>query len=89
MLDLRFIKENSEAVQGNVQNRYMSADVDAVVRLYDKRNELISSIDELRQKRNDNSKQMKGKMPDNQRQQLIEEGKQLKQNIARLEEPLQ
>jgi seryl-tRNA synthetase len=89
MLDLRFIKENSDAVKENIRNRYMSADVNGVVSLYDKRNELIASIDELRQQRNENAKQMKGKMPDDKRQQLIEEGKKLKQDIAGLEATLQ
>ncbi len=89
MLDLRFIKENSDAVKENIQNRYMSADVDGVVALYDKRNELIASIDDLRQQRNENAKQMKGKMPDDKRQELIEDGKKLKQDIAGLEETLQ
>lgn len=89
MLDLRFIKENIDAVKTNIQDRYMTADVDGVVELYDKRNELIGSIDELRQQRNENAKRMKGNMPGEERQALIEEGKQLKQNIAELEETLQ
>ena len=35
MLDLKYIKENAEAVKNNVADRFMSVDVDEVLRLYD------------------------------------------------------
>lgn len=63
----------------------MSADVDAVIDLYDKRNAHIAAIDELRQKRNENAQAMKGKMEQEERQKLIDEGKRLKQEIADME----
>ena len=88
MLDLRFIKEHSDEVKKNVENRFMDADVDAVLRLYDERNELISTIDGLRQRRNENAKKMKGKMPPEERDALISEGKALKTEIAALEDTL-
>ncbi len=89
MLDLRFIKENAPAIKENIQDRYMTADVDGVVALYDQRNDLIGKIDGLRQQRNENAKKMKGKMPQEERQQLIDQGKQLKNDIASLEAQLE
>ena len=88
MLDLRFIKENADAVRKNVENRFMDADVDMVLNLYDERNELIATIDGLRQRRNENAKKMKGKMPQEEREVLIAEGKALKTEIAALEDTL-
>lgn len=85
MLDLRFIKENADAVKANVANRFMTVDVDRVIELYDRRNALITEIDALRQKRNENAKKMKGKMEQEQRTELIEEGKKLKDDIAAIE----
>jgi len=82
MLDLKYIKENAEAVKANITARYMNADVDEVIRLYDERNALITETDELRRLRNENAKAMKGKLENDERQKLITEGKRLKEAIA-------
>lgn len=82
MLDLKFIKENAEAVKANIAARFMTADVDAVLGLYDQRNALITETDELRRRRNENASSMKGKLEPEARQKLIEEGKSLKEAIA-------
>ncbi|MCG8452475.1 MAG: serine--tRNA ligase, partial [Spirochaetales bacterium] len=82
MLDLKFIKENAEAVKANIEARFMTADVDGVLRLYDQRNSLITAIDDLRRQRNENAASMKGKLEPEVRQKLIEEGKNLKEAIA-------
>jgi len=86
MLDLRFIKENTQAVKENITNRFMTADPDAVVKLYDERNAVIQDLESLRQSRNENAKKMKGKMEQEVRQALIAEGKVLKEKIAVLDE---
>lgn len=85
MLDYRFIKENLEAVKRNIADRYMNADADLVVALYDERNALLRSLEEERKKRNDNALAMKGKIDPEARALKIEEGKQLKEHIAELE----
>ena len=82
MLDLKFIKDNLEAVKENIKNRFMQVDADLVAALYDKRNALIGNIDNLRRKRNENADKMKGKMAAEERQVLVAEGKQLKEDIA-------
>ncbi len=88
MVDLKFIKENLEAVKENIRNRYMQADAELVVRLYDERNALIAQVDALRAQRNENAQKMKGKLSPEERANLIEEGKALKARIADLEEKL-
>ncbi|MBN2626007.1 MAG: serine--tRNA ligase [Spirochaetales bacterium] len=85
MLDYKFIKENLEAVKANIANRYMQADADKVVALYDKRNGFIMEIDEQRRLRNENAGKMKGPMEQEARQALIAEGKKIKDEISRLE----
>ncbi|MCQ2612888.1 MAG: serine--tRNA ligase [Treponemataceae bacterium] len=82
MLDYRFIKENLDAVKANIAARNMDADADEVVRLFDKRTELVTSLQVLQTKRNDNAKAMKGKLDDETRQKLIADGKALKEEIA-------
>ncbi len=88
MLDLKYLRDNLEAVKQNINNRFMQADADLVVKLYEERNDLITEVDKLRKNRNENAKKMKQKLPPEERDRLIEEGKQLKTEIARLEEEL-
>jgi seryl-tRNA synthetase len=88
MLDYRFITENLEAVKTNIKNRFMDADADACARLFHKRNELTTALQGAQQRRNANAAAMKGKLPDNERASLIEEGKKLKDEIAALETEL-
>ncbi len=88
MLDYRFIKENLDAVKKNIHARNMTADADLVVRLFDKRTELVTCLQSLQQKRNDNAKSMKGKLDADTRQKLIDEGKSIKEEIAQAEAAL-
>jgi seryl-tRNA synthetase len=85
MLDLKYIKENAEAVKANIAARFMTADVDEVIHLYDQRNVLITDADELRRRRNENANSMKSKLEPTDRQKLIDEGKSLKEAIAEKE----
>ena len=85
MLDYRFIKENLEAVKANIAARNMTADADAVVALFDERTRLVTSLQELQTRRNDNARSMKGKLPDDERTRLIAEGKSIKEEISRME----
>lgn len=89
MLDLRFIRENSEAVKANVAARHVEADVDRVLELYDRRNETIQEIEKLRRARNENAEAMKRKPSQEERERLIEEGKELKGRLPELEQRLQ
>ena len=88
MLDIKFIKENVEAVKKNIRDRNVSADVDLVVELYGKKSSLQFDMDRQRSLRNENAKKMKGKMEQEERQKLISEGKELKTKIAAIEEEL-
>jgi seryl-tRNA synthetase len=85
MLDYKFIKDNLAAVKKNIADRFMKADADLVVRLYDKRIAILRELEDERKKRNDNAAAMKGKLEPSARQKLIDEGKALKERIAALE----
>ena len=88
MLDYKFIKDNLEAVKQNIVNRNMTADADEVVRLYDERTALITRLQQLREKRNENAALMKGKLEEAKRREFIEKGKELKDAIAEAEKTL-
>ncbi|MGO9411218.1 MAG: serine--tRNA ligase [Spirochaetia bacterium] len=85
MLDLKFIRDNIDAVKANTANRHVSANPDLVVELYDKRNALLKELETLRAARNTNADKMKAKLSPEDRAKLIEEGKRLKESIAELE----
>jgi seryl-tRNA synthetase len=85
MLDLRFVRENLDAIRVNVRNRRAQADPDLVVRLYDERNALQQRLDAARAARNANAERMKAKLTPEERAKLVEEGRRLKEEIAGLE----
>lgn len=84
MLDIKFIRENLEQVKRDTANKGYSTDVDAVLALDDKRKALNQQIDELRTRRNQIASSMKtsGGKPS---QELIDEGKKIKEQLAELE----
>ncbi len=80
MLDLKFIRDNVEAVKQNCKNRGVEADVDLVVELSDRRSRLIGELNELRQRQNVLSKEISQSDPEG-RTRLIEESKSVKARI--------
>lgn len=92
MLDIRFIRENPEKVQQNAENKgYGSLSVKELLEVDSERRELQAQVDELREKRNQNASKMKsavtgGDKPD---QATIDEGKQIKIQLAEREGYLQ
>lgn len=84
MLDIKFIRENLEQVKRDTANKGYNTDVDAVLALDDKRKTLNQQIDELRTRRNQIASSMKtsGGKPS---QELIDEGKKIKEQLAELE----
>jgi seryl-tRNA synthetase len=85
MLDYRFIVDNLDAVKKNIADRYMKADADTVVRLFNRRTGFVTSLQSLQQQRNANAVSMKGRLEPDVRAALIEEGQKLKENIAAAE----
>ena len=86
MLDIRFIRENAEQVQeATARKGYKDVDIKKLLELDDNRRTLQQQVDELRTRRNEISSKMKGGKPEPS---LIEEGKQIKVELAKREEYL-
>lgn len=88
MLDAAFIRTNLDAVRANCINRAVKADPDAVVRLDDERKRLIGETQTLQQRANELSKRIPQEKDAGQKQQLIAEGKLLREQVAGLEKQL-
>jgi seryl-tRNA synthetase len=90
MLDINFIRQNSQKVKKNLVNRGVDTkqvDVDKFLKLDEKRSKLLQEIDDLRARRNELAEKgkAKGGKPNVG---VIREGRQLKEKIGKLEEDL-
>ncbi|PID31384.1 serine--tRNA ligase [Candidatus Saccharibacteria bacterium] len=85
MLDIRFIRENAQKVQKNANDKGYKVSIDELLVHDDDRRTLQQQVDELRTRRNEIAAKMKGGQPD---QALINEGKQIKIELADREELL-
>jgi seryl-tRNA synthetase len=82
MLDIRFIRENAERVQESAKQKGYTVDIQRLLELDDSKKQLQQQVDVLRTRRNEIATRMKGGKPD---QSLIDEGKQLKVELAERE----
>jgi seryl-tRNA synthetase len=89
MLDLRYVRENPEAVAENCRNRGVEADVDLVVGLADRRSELIQELNELKQQQNQLAKSVGVERDPERRENLIAESRRMKKEIPEREAELQ
>jgi seryl-tRNA synthetase len=85
MLDAQFIRDNLAAVKANCDNRNVKADVDRVVQLDDERKRLVQQTQTLQQRQNEISKLIPREKDKDRKQALIQEGKELRAQVAALE----
>jgi seryl-tRNA synthetase len=85
MLDIRFIRENADAVQQNAKNKGYKVDIPKLLELDTERRELQTQADSLRQKRNDSIARTKGSRPTDEQ---IAEGRTIKEDLGKIEERL-
>lgn len=74
MLDIKFIKENTDIVKEACKNKNRNIDIDELLRLFEEKKKLRAELDELNQKRNEAAKNRN-----------IEEGQKLKAESDSLE----
>ena len=82
MLDIRYIRAHAEKVQESARHKGYDVDISQLLKLDDDRRALQQRVDDLRERRNQNAAKMKGGKPE---QTLIDEGKQIKVELAEQE----
>ena len=82
MLDIRFIREHPDKVQQAARDKGYDVSINELLELDEDRRELQQQVDALRERRNANAASMKGGRPE---QALIDEGKQIKLELAERE----
>jgi len=85
MLDIRFIRENSDFVQQNARNKGYDVNIDELLRQDETRRHLVSQADILREKRNAISSQLQGGRPSDD---LIAQAKGIKDELTTVETSL-
>src|SRR5262245_40330325 len=88
MLDAAFTREHLDEVRANVRNRNVPADVDRVVRLDDERRRLAQQTQAVQQRQNEVSKLIPKEKDSARKQELIAEGKRLREEAGGLEKQL-
>jgi seryl-tRNA synthetase len=88
MLDAQFIRDNLEAVKANCRHRNVQADVDRVVQLDDERKHLVQAAQVKQQRANEVSKFIPKEKAPAKKQELIQEGRKLREEVGALETQL-
>ncbi|HEV8601306.1 MAG TPA: serine--tRNA ligase [Patescibacteria group bacterium] len=84
MLDIKFVRENQDAVKKAIADKQMDFDLDVLIKMDDVRRSLIIDSEALRSRRNElNEKLKKEQTPE-----LVEESKKLKEELDDVEEEL-
>ena len=85
MLDVKFIRENTELVEKSAKAKGYKINVQEVLDLDEKRKKELAEVEGLRQSRNEIAAKMKGGKPEPE---LIEAGKKIKAELAEKEAKL-
>lgn len=85
MLDIKFIRENVDLVKQAAKNKRFDVDIDRLVELDVERRELMAEAEQLRARRNEVAASIPKASSPEERQPLIDEGRELKEKVQELE----
>lgn len=84
MLDIQFIRDNRELVAQNALNKNRPVDIDKLLDVDEKRRKLLQEVEELQALRNDLNDLIQKAETEEERQEVIEKGKAIKQKLDEL-----
>ena len=85
MLDIKYIRENSELVEKSAREKGYKIDIKEIIACDDERKKILVDVEDLRKRRNEIAAKMKGGKPS---EDLIKEGKAVKEKLAKEEQKL-
>lgn len=88
MLDIKFIRENEEAVQKNCENRGVKCDIGRLLVLDEMRKKTLLQIEELNALKNDINASIQEAKSDEERKEVIEKGREIKNKLEKAEPEL-
>ncbi len=87
MLDIKFIRENTDEVKKNCENRNVKCDIDRLLELDERRRDLIIKTDDLKAEKNQLNKELQSEEQD--KKEVIERGKIVKEETEKFEKELE
>lgn len=88
MLDIKFIRDNKDLVSEGAKKKHIDFDVESLIKIDDKRKELMQAIENKRAEQNAVSDKMVKTQDNNERATMIAEMKLLKEELQKEEEEL-
>ncbi|HEY4509262.1 MAG TPA: serine--tRNA ligase [Candidatus Paceibacterota bacterium] len=88
MLDIKFIRENKDLISAGALKKHIQFDVEALLKLDDKRRELMTSIEQKRAEQNEVSEKIVKISDKAEKEQMIAEMKLVKDELQKEEEEL-
>jgi len=85
MLDIKFIRENKDAVKKNCELRNIQCDIDRLLELDGKRKEMIQQIEELKKEKNKLNEEMKSAKDKKEIKEIIAKGKEIKNKLEKIQ----
>ncbi len=85
MIDIQLVRDNPDLVARKSAEKNVEVDIKKIVQLDTEHRDLITQVEALRAKRNENSAKMKGGKPE---QSVIDEGKKIKLELSEREDLL-
>lgn len=88
MLDIKFIRENKDIVSAGAKKKHIDFDVEALLKVDDRRREFNQSLDKKRAEQNEVSEKIVRTTDDAEKSQMISEMKILKDELIKEEEEM-
>jgi len=88
MLNIKFIRENKEAVAAGAKKKHVDIDLDALLALDDSRKELLQLIEEKRATQNEVSKNISAEADAHKKEEMIAQMQTLKSDLQKEEDKL-
>lgn len=88
MLDIKFIRENKDLISAGAEKKHIKFDVEALIKVDDKRKELLLAIENKRAEQNAVSEKVVRTADQAEKAQMISEMKALKEELQKEEEEL-
>jgi seryl-tRNA synthetase len=88
MIDIKFIRENSQVVKDAVKNKGFNLDIDLLLELDKKKREIIQALEDMRAQKNKASKEIPQMKDVKEKEKLILEMRELDTNSDRLDKQL-
>lgn len=88
MLDIKFIRENTDIIKAGAKKKHLKVDIDALIAIDDKRREILQKVEEKRSQQNEMSDKISREQNSTLKLEYIESMRTVKEALQKEEEEL-